>query len=180
MLKQIFIIVICLVVFTGCSTYTVNTYSVSEKNINNLKNLSGATYKVHGMKSLEANNSIYCRGAGPVETPNKESFDDYLRNALNTELRIAGKYSENATVNLNGLIKKLDFRSSIGDGQWQFNVTISNGEDITFDVESTYDFSTNWVADKACQQVAQAFVPAVQQLIFDIISHASFKLIAGK
>jgi hypothetical protein len=42
-------------------------------------------------------------------------------------------------------------------------------------ITSKHEFSTNWVADKACQQVAQEFSPAVQFLIRDLITNPKFK-----
>jgi hypothetical protein len=44
-----------------------------------------------------------------------------------------------------------------------------------YEVESSHEFSTNWVADKACQQVAQAFEPAVEELIEKIVEHPGFR-----
>jgi hypothetical protein len=56
-----------------------------------------------------------------------------------------------------------------------FDVSVSDGNGMSYQVNSIFNFSTNWVADKACQQVAQAFVPAVQNLIKDIVSKPEFK-----
>ena len=48
-----------------------------------------------------------------------------------------------------------------------------------YQVKSIYEFSTNWVGDKACQQVAQAFEPAVEKLIKKIVEHPEFPSLVG-
>ena len=76
------------------------------------------------------------------------------------------------------LVEELDFNSNIGAGKWVISLSISSNKNNGYKVSSTYKFSTNWVADKACQQVAQAFVPAVQQLILKTISDPRFKALS--
>jgi len=53
------------------------------------------------------------------------------------------------------------------------------GENVEpFLVENTYEFSTNFIANIACEQVAQALAPATQDLIKKLVQHPSFKKIA--
>ncbi|HEY0913936.1 MAG TPA: hypothetical protein VGE22_03605, partial [Solimonas sp.] len=79
---------------------------------------------------------------------------------------------------LKGRIEELDFNSNIGAGKWVMKMTLSSRTKPGYTVESQHEFSTNWVADKACQQVAQAFPPAVQQLIFKVVSDPRLKNLA--
>jgi len=72
----------------------------------------------------------------------------------------------------------VDFSSGMTDGKWLFTLTLSNGKN-SFTTKSTMNFSGSFVADKACQEVAQAFGPAVQQLIREVIKNPQFKKLAN-
>jgi hypothetical protein len=47
-------------------------------------------------------------------------------------------------------------------------------------VQSKFAVSGSFVADKACQETAQAFGPAVQKLIEDVVRHPKVKQIARR
>jgi hypothetical protein len=173
---KITIAVLLLAYITGCSTYTVNRYGISANNIEVMRSMDGLKFSVNKFSATNPGlNQIQCRGAGTISTPNKESFESYITAALVSELKIAGIYSESSNIKIDGIIENLDFSSNVGAGKWMFDVIVSDNSGNSYKVKSLFDFSTNWFADKACQQVAQAFVPAVQNLIKDIISHPKFK-----
>lgn len=160
---------------SGCSFVTSN-YGASFENIEAMKNLGPAKFNVTEFTSVkEEATSITCRAAGPVENPNKESFESYIHNAFVSELKLAGLYDEASQVVLSGHFSKLDFSSNIGAGKWTFELVATSTKNTEVKITSTHEFSTNWIADKACQQVAQAFSPAVQNLIKDIISDPGFR-----
>ena len=164
------------IAISACSTYTVNNYGISAENIELMKAMDGVQFAVNQFTATKPGLvKIQCRGAGPVSTPNKESFESYITAALVSELKISGIYSESSDIRIDGFLEKLDFSSNVGSGKWMFNVDVSNSAGVSYKVNSVFEFSTNWVADKACQQVAQAFVPAVQNLIKDIVSNEKFK-----
>ena len=173
---QLIIFAVSVLYITGCSTYKVNNYGISADNIGLMKELNGLQVSIDEFTSLKPGlTTIQCRGAGPVSTPNKESFESYIKEALVSELKIAGIYSESSNIKISGSVENLDFNSNVGSGKWMFDVSVSDGNGMSYQVNSIFNFSTNWVADKACQQVAQAFVPAVQNLIKDIVSKPEFK-----
>ncbi len=160
---------------SGCSTYTTNNYGISTENIELMKQLSGKQFSVNSFTATKPGvTTIQCRGAGPVSNQNKKPFESYITEAFISELKLAGIYSESSSIKIDGVVEKLDFGSNVGAGKWVFDVKVSSGNS-SFIVNSEYPFSTNWVADKACQQVAQAFQPAVQKLIRDIVSNPAFK-----
>ncbi len=163
------------IAISACSTYTVNNYGISAENVEIMKAMDGVQFSVTDFTAAKPGLvKIQCRGAGPVMTPNQETFESYITSALVSELKIAGVYSESSNIQISGYLENLDFNSNIGSGKWMFDVNVSNERGISYKVNSVFLFSTNWVADKACQQVAQAFVPAVQNLIKDIVSNPKF------
>jgi len=160
---------------SGCS-YNTSKYGASFENIETLKNYSGAHVSVEQFTSAKPGQSeITCRVSRSVVTPNKESFESYIHNAFVSELKLAGIYSEQSPIILKGYFSKIDFNSNIGNGKWVFELNASSNKNKQLKITSKHEFSTNWVAGIACQQVAQEFSPAVQYLIRDLITNPKFK-----
>jgi hypothetical protein len=172
---KIMIIGLAAIYISGCS-FNTSKYGASFENIETLKNYNGVQVAVKPFTSGKpGKSSITCRGAGSVVTPSKESFESYIHNAFVSELKLAGIYEEQSEIALNGHFTKIDFNSNVGNGKWIFELTASSNKDNTLKISTNHEFSTNWVADKACQQVAQEFSPAVQFLIRDLITNPKFK-----
>jgi hypothetical protein len=164
---------------SGCA-FNISPYGASINNVEAIKKHSGAKIAVANFTSSKPGlRAIACRGAGPVNTPNDQSFESYVRNAFVDELKLAGIYDPQSSAILSGRLDKVDFNSNIGAGKWVLSVTVSNGKS-SYAVDSIYPFSTNWVADKACQQVAQAFEPAVQKLLGTLVSDPRFGALAAQ
>ncbi len=160
---------------TGCSTYAASRYSSSADNLTPLRELRGEVqginvgeFKTQG----DASSEIMCRALGPIKTPDGESFATYIRKALITELKFAEVYSEKAPVTLSGTLEQLDFSSV--DGAWNLQLTVksSNGRSMT--ASQRYAFTSSWVAETACNQTAQALMPAVQDLIKQLVTQKKF------
>jgi len=163
---------------TACG-YTINPYGVSPDNV---KALKASEIKPVAVGTFTAanpgTNFIICRAAGPVDTPDNKPFETYVQNAFVDELKLAGLYDAQSPIVVQGVLQQLDFNSVIGVAHWVFRLSISSNRAQGFEVKSSYDFSTNWIADKACQQVAQAFAPAVQKLIADTVANPGFRALA--
>jgi hypothetical protein len=173
-IMKIFVVTVALTL-TGCG-YTINQYGASVENVMVIKNSGAKPASVASFTSYQPGmSSIFCRGAGPVETADNSSFEAYIQKAFVDELKLAGLYDPASRIILQGKVENIDYQSNVGDGKWFISLTISSNKNSGYTVSSTYNFSTNWVADKACQQVAQAFVPAVQQLILKTFSDPRFK-----
>lgn len=165
---------------TACSTYNTNPYGISVKNIETIKSLRISPVAVEKFTAFEPGlNSITCRGGGRVITANEQPFEKIIEDALTDELKLAGVYDSKSSIIIKGHLEYITFNSNIGIGEWSIKVKVSSKEKPDgFLVESKTDLSTNWVASKACQQVAQAFGPALQDLIQKIVSHPQFKALA--
>jgi hypothetical protein len=167
-------LIILLAVMTNGCGYTISQYGASINNVESLKSFN-TKVKINDFSSSKPGlSSITCRLAGPIETPNKVSYEQYIKEAFVIELKLAGIYSEDAKLVLNGHLEEVDFDSNIGAGKWKFTLKMTSNKNESVVISSIYEFSTNWVADKACQQVAQAFTPAVQKLIHDIVTNPEF------
>lgn len=107
------------------------------------------------------------------------SFSAYIEKALIDELKLAGAYDSKSELILKGKLEEIDFSSGITDGKWIFTITLSNSRGESFTTNSIFGFSGSFVADRACQETAQAFALAVQKLVQDIMSNSQFRKIAN-
>jgi hypothetical protein len=173
-----FILVMAGFLFAGCASFTANDYGVSVENVETLRAMSDqqdTKFSVPEFTSFEPNkNAIACRGAGDVTTRGGISFEKYITDALISELKLAGIYSKKAETQIKGHIELIDFSSSIGTGVWTIKAKISSSQSDPFIAQSIYSFESSWEGVKACQQVAQAFSPAVQTFIKTLINDPRF------
>ncbi len=160
----------------GCA-YNASPYGASIRNVETIKSINikpVAVAKFQASKPGQA--TITCRAAGPVTV--SPSFESYIEKAFIDELKLAGVYDPNSSITLSGKLEEIDFSSGITDGKWMFTLLLSNARGEAFTTKSIFGFSGSFVADKACQEVAQAFGPAVQKLIEDVVRDPKFKQIA--
>ncbi|HKZ73589.1 MAG TPA: hypothetical protein VJ011_05955 [Steroidobacteraceae bacterium] len=165
-------------VASGCSTYAVPRYTNSADNVTALRSLRGQEINVGTFSATKPGvNQISCRAVGPIKTPDGNSFEDFIRNALVAELKLAEVYSANAPVTLTGNVDQIDFSSASGNWDIRLTVTSSNGRSIS--VAEAYRFTSSFYGETACNQTAQAMMPAVQNVISKLVSHPEFGALVG-
>jgi hypothetical protein len=167
---------VCLVVIVlgGCATYATPRYTVSADDVVSLRTFAGKPVSVGKFTSTKPGlKEIACRAVGPITTQDGEPFSAFIRRALTDELKIAGAYSANAPIVLTGNLNSVDFSSVAG--KWNLSLTIksSNGNSLT--AAEHYSYATSYAGVTACNQTAQALVPAVQNLIGKIVRNPKFK-----
>jgi hypothetical protein len=163
---------------SGCSTYAVSRYSASVDNVTELRKLAGTKVTVGDFTTKNGNkSSIGCRAVGPIKTPDGEPYAQYIRKALLTELKMAEVYADGAPVTLTGSLDHLDFSST--SGAWQIGVTVSSSNGQSVHIEESYEYSSSFFGETACNQTAQAFMPGVQDLIAKLVRDPAFKALVG-
>lgn len=171
------IIAISVLALSACSTYTPQRYSISADNNVALKSLNVENINV-GAFSGPANFDNSCRAAGPIAPPDKMSFEAYIKKALADELKVAGIFDDNnPTVTLTGVVENLSFSSSRGltGGTWDIGLKVISSNGKSLSVKEHYEFESGFVADTACKQTAEAYFPAVQNLIGKLVTSPGFK-----
>lgn len=172
-MKKYLAAVLFAVMLSGCSTYSITRYSISTDNVVALRLLNGKTLNVGSFTATNpGQREIMCRGVGPIKTPDGESFSEFVRKALLDELKIANAYSQSSKIIITGNLDQVDFSSA--SGNWNLAVTIktSNGKSMT--VSESYAFTTSFYGETACNQTAQAFMPAVQNLVGKVVRSPDF------
>ena len=170
-------IAITALTLTACSTYMPQRYSISADNNVALKAIGLGNINVGTFKGPSKFDNA-CRGAGPIAPPDNLSFESYIQKALADELKVAGMYDDRASkVTLSGVVSRLEFSSSKGltGGTWDMDVTFNSSNGKSLAVSEHYEFNSGFVADTACKQTAEAFLPAVQNLISKLVKNPQFK-----
>ncbi|MEO9946556.1 MAG: hypothetical protein ABJH28_13965 [Paraglaciecola sp.] len=179
MFKKLCLVSLVLVGASGCSTYSVNRYAVSVDNISSIKSMANSKINVGDFNAVgESKTSIMCRGVGPIKTPDGNSFEGFIRKAFIDELKMAEAFDADAPVTLTGTLDSIDFSSASGSWDIAMTVNSSNGKSLT--VSESYSFTSSFYGETACNQTAQALMPAVQNLIGKIVQNENFlKLVEG-
>lgn len=176
-MKKIFLLAILALNVSGCA-YNASQYGASTRNVEAIKTTNIKPVAIAPFKSTKPGlSSITCRAAGPVTV--SPSFEGYIEKAFIDELKLAGTYDPASEISLTGMLEEIDFSSGISDGSWMFTLTLSNNRNESFTTKSKFEFPGSFVADKACQEVAQVFTPAVQKLIGDVVQNPKFKQITN-
>lgn len=158
---------------TGCSTYSASRYSINTDNVVAMRALNSKIVNVGSFSATKpGEKEIMCRGVGPIKTPDGEPFSEFVRKAFLDELKIANVYSTNAPVTLTGNLDAVDFTSASGGWSLALTVKSSNGKSLS--VSENYAFTTSWNGETACNQTAQAFMPAVQNLVGKVVRSQEF------
>jgi len=172
-MKKLLIISAVAMIASGCSTYSATRYSISTDNVMVLRSLNGKTINVGAFTStVPGQKEIMCRGVGPIKTPDGEPFSSFIRKALLDELKIANIYSASAPVTLTGNLDALDFSSHGGSWNLRLTVKASNGKSMT--AIEDYSYTSSFYGETACNQTAQAFMPAVQNLVGKVVNSPDF------
>lgn len=175
-MKKILIIISALTL-TACSTYTPQRYSIAADNNVALKEIGVGSINV-GSFSGPNNFNNSCRAAGPIAPPDNLSFEAYIQKALADELKVAGAFDDQTPkVTLTGQLEVLKFSSTRGltGGSWDIGLRIISSNGKSTYISEHYEFNSGFVADTACKQTAEAYLPAVQNLIGTLVKSPEFK-----
>ena len=172
-MKQGLVLLLLVALLSGCSTYAASRYSISVDNVVALRTLNGKTVNVGAFPSSQPGKSdIMCRGVGPIKTPDGEPFSEFIRKALLDELKLANAFSPTAPVTLTGNLDLIDFDSH--EGSWNLALTIKSSNGRLMVVKEDYSYKTSYYGETACNQTAQALMPAVQNLVGKIVRSPDF------
>lgn len=172
---KVFIATITAIVLGGCSGIPVSQYGISIENVTAIKNSGLKPVAVLNFTSTKPGlSSICCRTGSGVTTPDKSNYESYIQEAITDELKLAGLYDPTSKIALQGHIEEIDFNSNVLAGKWVISLNLASTRNVGYTTTATYEFSTNMMADIACLQVAQAFYPAVQNLLYKMVSDPRF------
>ncbi len=164
-------------VLAGCATILTPPYVVRSNTTTALKGLGVSGVGV-GSFSEPAVFENSCRGRGALGLPGGVSHTEYIRKALEGELKAAGIFKSNKPrVVLAGRVNKLEFSTGSGltGGSWDIMLTLRSSKGGQMSASEHFEFESGMQASTACQQTADAYLTAVQNLIQKTVRSPGFK-----
>ena len=92
------------------------------------------------------------------------------------ELFLARVYDPSSPLIIDAVIEEAKF-SSVTPAAWDISMSVNSSSYQGYSVSVFYQFKTSWDAFSACQNVADAFGPAVQALLGKLVTHPEFPLL---
>lgn len=166
---------------SGCETTNSIPYKASTSNIITIQQTLQAEGKKVSIGSISMapglDDSPLCRLIGPVRVAPGKTPVQYIKDAFQEELFAAGVYAPNAPTVIDGTVTALSF-SSVSPADWNIAMAVKSNSSPGYAVSINYQFGTSWTAPSACKNVADAFGPAVQELLKQVVSDPQFKSLA--
>jgi hypothetical protein len=171
------ILLVAVTLVVGCSTTNSIPYKASTSNVITIQN----TFKANNTKVTLGNfamgtgvtEELLCRLMGPVKVAPGKTLSAYIKEAFQEELFLAQAYETNASVTIEGRIEKLAF-SSVSPANWEISMRVSSNKSPGYTVAVKYNYDTSFDAISACRNVADAFEPAVQELLRQVVANPQF------
>jgi hypothetical protein len=116
---------------------------------------------------------MLCRMMGPVKVAPGKSLSTYIKEAFQEELFMAQAYDPGSPVRIDGRIDRISF-SSVSPANWEISMTVSSNKSPGYAVGIKYNYETSFDAWSACKNVADAFAPAVQELLRQVVTNPRF------
>ena len=181
MKTHITILVSSIIALGACETTSSRPYAVSTQNIMAFQSALGdSKVQVGEFETADGvEENMTCRALGALEVAPGKSPVEFVESAFRDELFAAGAIAQDGH-EINGIVEELDF-NSFGTGSWDIAIRLSSATlPDGYSVSSSYSFKTSFSALSACQNVIDAFTPAVQQLVGQAISDPNFATLVGK
>jgi hypothetical protein len=173
-----------LVALGGCDTTSaIAGYSPSTANVlafqTALKS-SGRTARVGDFTAAPDVEKPTCRMAGTLDVSPGKELEQYVKDALQTELFTAQVYDVASPVVINGRLDRATV-DTFGSGSWTLGLQVTSSVDpVGYHVEATRAFKSSYSAMAACQNATNAFAPTVQDLIAQVVNNPGFARLVGK
>lgn len=164
------------ILMSGCAN-KVPTYSNSAQNMRAVKTIAASAFPVNiGRFSAtnEGESKVMCRLATPVGTPDGITFAKYIEDALTTEMEMGNMVDPKSKITVTGHLDKVYGSTMLGNAYWEFKLKVSSSNGKSFTVDSRYDYESSYTAYSACSEMQRSYLPAVQQLINQIVTHPQF------
>jgi len=168
------------VLLSGCETTNSIPYKASPSNVIAIQqSLQSNKVSVGDIAMAPGvDERPLCRIMGPVDVAPGKTPSQYIKDAFQEELLMAQAYDIKGPP-IDGRIEELSF-SSVSPAYWQITMTVKSPVDNGYKVSVKYPFDTSFSAMGACKNVADAFGPAVQELLKKVVTNPQFPALSGK
>jgi hypothetical protein len=168
----------------GCDTTSaVAGYQPSTSNVLAFQSAlkpAGKNLKVGDFTAGPGVSAPTCRMAGSLDVSPGKPLEQYVKDALQSELFTAQVYDVSALVAITGRLDEVKV-NTFGTGSWTLGLQVSSSVDPTgYHVQTVRTFKTSYSAIAACQNATNAFAATVQDLIGQVVGNPGFAKLSGK
>ena len=174
---NVFALLLIFLSMSACQTYSPQRYIPATDTAVVLKTYPKVRARVEPFVLSSAFDAA-CRGAGDFTPPVNMTVQGYIQQAFSDELKLADLYDEmSPDVVLSGVIDALSFSSAKGltGGEWNIGIKLSSSNGASMYATENYLFESAFGGDTACKRAAEAFLPATQKLILQVVRSESFR-----
>ena len=176
-MKKIIVILFAMTSLTGCETTNSISYKASASNVFAFQKKLNAEGKKVSVGKVTVSNGVdekpNCRLMGPIVVAPGKQISQYVKEALQEELMLANSFDPSSNIVLDAEIDELSF-NSVSPAGWKIGLKIQSNKSQGYKVAVDYKFDTSWTAANGCKNAADAFGPAVQELLKKIIEDKAF------
>ena len=158
------------VLLTACAV-PFPVYTISSSNITSIRTARN-TVELGDFTGSQV--SVSCR-LQPISPEGGRTFAQYIRNAFNDELIIAGQKPGLPKSKVTLQLKNIDVDCAMGQASWILEADVTVENQNPYSIRTVRNFDGNFAGAVVANRAYQAFVPSVQQLIADIMGHPAFK-----
>jgi hypothetical protein len=164
----------------GCASMPPPTYQSSVDTTQVLLEHREARLAVGSFTALAGvpNAGLSVRGSQLSAGGNESTFSDYLRNALITELKTAGRFDQQSQMRIEGILanNKLDAGAATGSATIaaRFVVTRANVNVYDKTLTVTHMWDSSFMGAIAIPSAVQNYAGAIQKLVFKLVTDPDF------
>ena len=160
------------IVLAGCqSPYMAQRYVPDPSSTIPIRSAGGGPVRLAAfVDGTDGAADTSCRGA-EVRMPGDSPIADYFKDAVRSEMELAGALSDQSTVAISGKLLSVSLQSGLANGAWQMSgsLTSSNGKWVASRVDRP--FPSSFFGISACNAATAAFLPTVQELVRKLVTH---------
>tara|TARA_R110000787_G_scaffold78441_2_gene171662 strand:- start:107 stop:706 length:600 start_codon:yes stop_codon:yes gene_type:complete len=184
------ILLLLLTFLSACATPVVSDYKALTSNTDQLSSLGGGAVQKIAVDDFTITTSrvdMSCRVFGEINLKEGVSVEEYIRNALISELESANLYSATSQKRLGVNIDYVNLVTttaasyvtatfdSLTDSKWSITATFKGKGENNFTIPSIYLFPfRDSFFDGPCENPRKKFDGAVANLIKILVNHPSF------
>lgn len=169
------LVVLLAISLSGCS-HVAERYQPSTNNLAALRAIAPAKISVGRFTEAPtvAKHEVGC-GANSISPPDGQSFAEYVRAALISELRLAGIYSETSSSALSGQLTEVSLDSSpfAATATWILALELQ-GNGKTVAAADQYSFRSTTMNTTSCEASTRRLHDAVQNVVSKAIQDRGF------
>jgi hypothetical protein len=164
---------------TGCSTVVATPYQPTNDNVRTLQALPGGMVSLGEFTAKSSDLNHLSIRANGFNSPFNDSFAEYLKAALRSELEASGKLDPKSPVVITGELQTNSIDPAIGTGNAHISarIVIKRGNETVFDkvVHGDSEWESSFIGAVAIPMARQQYGETMKKLLANLFSDPDFK-----